>query len=114
MGVHGCRCAWLNHSVNPHAFIESVKRHPRIKAWFSGHFHLSHNYADSVAAAFGCAFVQTGVIGEHCHRDGFRQSRLLRASPTHCQVRTAAAMGQQQCVRNITLFPYLPMHPPPA
>jgi hypothetical protein len=44
-----------------------------------------------VSSAYGCAFVQTGVIGEHCHRDGFRQSRLLRATPTHCQARAPGA-----------------------
>jgi hypothetical protein len=72
--------------VNPHIFIDAVKQHPRIKAWFSGHFHLSHNYADSIIGAYGCAFVQTGVIGPHCNRDGYRQSRLVVATETHCQV----------------------------
>lgn len=43
----------------------------------SGHFHLSHNYADSISVVGGTAFVLTGVIGE-CNRDGFRHSRLLK------------------------------------
>lgn len=59
---------------------------PRIRAWFSGHFHLSHNYADSIVGTAGCAFVQTGVIGPHCNRDGERHSRLLRLSPEGCKV----------------------------
>lgn len=59
---------------------------PRIRAWFSGHFHLSHTYADSIVATGGCAFVQTGVIGPHCNRDGERHSRLLRVSDDRCKV----------------------------
>ncbi len=73
------RCAWLNHSSDPRQFIELVQRHPNVRLWFSGHFHLSHNYADSVSAMGRCAFVQTGVMGE-CHRDGFRQSRVLKGA----------------------------------
>ena len=41
------------------------------------HFHLSHNYADSISVVGRCAFVQVGVIGD-CNRDGLRHSRLLR------------------------------------
>lgn len=70
------RCAWLNHSERPERFAELAQRWPNVRLWFSGHFHLSHNYADSVAVHGGCAFVQTGVIGE-CNRDGYRHSRLL-------------------------------------
>lgn len=71
------RCAWLNHSSNPHEFISLVQQYPNIRLWFSGHFHLSHNYADSISLVGGTAFVLTGVIGE-CNRDGFRHSRLLK------------------------------------
>lgn len=72
------RCAWLNHSANPRAFVDLVGRHPgRIKLWFSGHFHLSQNYPDSISTVGSTAFVQVGVIGE-CNRDGNRQSRLVR------------------------------------
>ncbi|KAL4854283.1 hypothetical protein ACK3TF_004974 [Chlorella vulgaris] len=73
------RCAWLNHSSRPQEFIELVQQHPNIRLWFSGHFHLSHNYADSISVVGGTAFVLTGVIGE-CNRDGFRQSRLLKGT----------------------------------
>ena len=54
------RCAWLNHSSNPEVFLGLVHRFPNIRLWFSGHFHLSQNYADSVATVGGCAFLQTG------------------------------------------------------
>lgn len=50
------------------------------------HFHLSHNYADSISVVGGCAFVQVGVIGD-CNRDGHRHSRLLKglaALPPPC------------------------------
>ena len=30
----GCRCAWLNHSSNPHEFIDLVHQHPNIRLWF--------------------------------------------------------------------------------
>ncbi|CAG9466893.1 unnamed protein product [Pedinophyceae sp. YPF-701] len=70
------RCAWLNHSTDPFAFIDLVESHSNVRLWFSGHFHLSHNYADSVSSRHGTAFVQTGVIGT-CNRDGMRQSRVL-------------------------------------
>jgi len=72
------RCAWLNHSDRPERFINLVSRFPNIKLWFSGHFHLSHNYPDSISTVGGTAFVQVGVIGE-CNRDGNRQSRVLKA-----------------------------------
>lgn len=73
------RCAWLNHSDDPSWFIRLVNKYPQIKLWFSGHFHLSHNYPDSISLVGGTAFVQTGVIGA-CSRDGCRQSRLLRGN----------------------------------
>lgn len=81
------RCAWLNHSSDPAAFIRLTRRYPNIRLWFSGHFHLSHNYPDSISVVGNCAFVQTGVIGE-CNRDGHRQSRLLRGDATHFEVAT--------------------------
>lgn len=65
------RCAWLNHSESPSRFIKLVEAHPNIRLWFSGHFHLSQNYPDSISVVNQCAFVQTGVIGE-CNRDGNR------------------------------------------
>lgn len=80
------RCAWLNHSSAPHEYMQLLADFPRVRAWFSGHFHLSHNYADSVVATGACTFVQTGVIGPHCNRDGERHSRLLRLSPERCKV----------------------------
>ncbi|GBF87795.1 calcineurin-like phosphoesterase [Raphidocelis subcapitata] len=87
-GVHvKNRCAWLNHSDRPGRFIELVERHPNVRLWFSGHFHLAQNYPDSITAVGRCAFVQVGVIGD-CNRDGFRQSRLLRVTQSGYQVLT--------------------------
>lgn len=37
------RCAWLNHSSDPGVFLRVVEKHPNIKLWFSGHFHLSQS-----------------------------------------------------------------------
>jgi hypothetical protein len=75
------RCAWLNHSSNAARFGELVARHPNIRLWFSGHFHLSQSYPDSISLVGGTAFVLTGVIGGHSSRDGHRHSRLLRGGP---------------------------------
>lgn len=74
------RCAWVNHSSAPDRFIRIVQAHPNIKLWFSGHFHLSQNYPDSVSVVGGTAFVLTGVIGDDSTRDGLRHSRLLRGT----------------------------------
>jgi hypothetical protein len=74
------RCAWLNHGSAPERFTEIAATNPQIKLWFSGHFHLSHDYKDSVSVRGECAFVQVGVIGATSSRDGRRHSRLLRAS----------------------------------
>ena len=45
-------CCWLNHNGGPGAapqnFIDIVRRSPQIKGWFNGHFHLSHDYEDSI------------------------------------------------------------------
>jgi len=82
-------CAWLNHSgEDPGVFLDIVKRHPQIRLWFSGHFHLSHDYPDSVSVRHGCAFVQLGVISEKSQRDGRRQSRLVRGDSSSCQLLT--------------------------
>lgn len=74
------RCAWLNHGEAPQRFAEIAAVNPQIKLWFSGHFHLSHDYRDSVSIKGECAFVQVGVIGATSSRDGRRHSRLLRAN----------------------------------
>ncbi|CAI5462868.1 unnamed protein product [Closterium sp. Yama58-4] len=75
------RCAWLNHScpATSRKFLELVRSHSCIKLWFSGHFHLSHDYEGSLSRVASCLFVQTGVMGG-CHRDGRRHSRVLRAT----------------------------------
>uniref|UniRef100_A0A0G4H8L3 Uncharacterized protein n=1 Tax=Chromera velia CCMP2878 TaxID=1169474 RepID=A0A0G4H8L3_9ALVE len=79
-------CCWLNHSKsNAGRFIELVKEHRCIKAWFSGHFHLGQDYQDSITFPDGdrrgsCVFAQTGVMGSRSSRDKRRQSRLIRGN----------------------------------
>ena len=82
------RCAWLNHGEKPQRFAEISAFNPQIKLWFSGHFHLSHDYRDSVSIKGECAFVQVGVIGATSSRDGRRHSRLLRANAEGYQLFT--------------------------
>ena len=56
-----------------------------IKGWFSGHFHLSHDYEDSMTFPGGnnrgsCVFGQTAVMTARSTRDGRRQSRLIKGN----------------------------------
>jgi hypothetical protein len=67
----------------PQRFIRLVEQHHNFKLWFSGHFHLSQNYADSISVVGSCAFVQTGVIGE-CNRDGNRCDQQRDVSVGGC------------------------------
>ena len=81
-------CCWLNHSGDNKKFIELVRQHPQIKAWFSGHFHLSHDYEDSLrvpdedpsTSRGSCVFAQTGVMATKSTRDGRLQSRFVRGN----------------------------------
>jgi len=80
-------CCWLNHNdgVASKKFIQTVRDNPAIKGWFSGHFHLSHDYEDSITFPAGnnrgnCVFAQTAVMTARSTRDGRRQSRLVRGN----------------------------------
>lgn len=87
-------CCWLNHSddVKCRKFIELVREHRCIKAWFSGHFHLGQDYQDSITFPTipkeegpypnrgSCVFAQTSVIRGGASRDRRQQSRLLRGN----------------------------------
>lgn len=87
-------CCWLNHSDENKCrkFIELVREHRSIKAWFSGHFHLGQDYQDSITFPTidpsegpypnrgSCVFAQTSVMRGGTSRDGRQQSRLLRGN----------------------------------
>jgi hypothetical protein len=87
-------CCWLNHSNEKQCrkFIELVREHRCIKAWFSGHFHLGQDYQDSITFPTipkeegpypnrgSCVFAQTSVMRKGTSRDGRQQSRLLRGN----------------------------------
>jgi hypothetical protein len=87
-------CCWLNHSNDKECrkFIELVREHRCIKAWFSGHFHLGQDYQDSITfptidPAVGpypnrgsCVFAQTSVMRRGSSRDSRQQSRLIRGN----------------------------------
>ena len=87
-------CCWLNHSggATTRKFIELVRKHRCIKAWFSGHFHLGQDYQDSITFPTipreigpypnrgSCVFAQTSVMRGGTSRDKRRQSRLLRGN----------------------------------
>jgi len=87
-------CCWLNHSNDKQCkkFIELVREHRSIKAWFSGHFHLGQDYQDSITFPTidpkdgpypnrgSCVFAQTSVMRAGTSRDGRQQSRLIRGN----------------------------------
>lgn len=82
-------CAWLNHcSSNRNAFIRTVVQNPQVKLWFSGHFHLSHDFEDAISSVGSCTFVQVGVIGPASTRDGRRQTRLVQGSGDRMRIFT--------------------------
>ena len=99
-------CCWLNQSNEQECrkFMELVRKHRCIKAWFSGHFHLGQNYQSSITFPNSkdddddddqkgkeeednnellpdrgsCVFCQTSVMRSGTSRDGNCQSRLIR------------------------------------
>jgi len=80
-------CCWLNHSSEScRKFIDIVREHRCIKAWFSGHFHLGQDYQDSIALPTeeanrgSCVFAQTSVMRSGASRDTRQQSRLIRGN----------------------------------
>lgn len=87
-------CCWLNHSNEKQCrkFIELVREHRCLKAWFSGHFHLGQDYQDSITFPTidpkegpypnrgSCVFAQTSVMRSGTSRDGRQQSRLIRGN----------------------------------
>jgi len=88
-------CCWLNHNDGPASrrFIEIVRENACIKGWFTGHFHLSHDYEDSMSLPEGnnrgaCVFAQTAVMTARSTRDGRRQSRMLRGNKDGFEVCT--------------------------
>jgi len=95
-------CCWLNHSGGKTTtkFIEMVRKHRCIKAWFSGHFHLGQDYEDSitfptVAREVGpypnrgsCVFAQTSVMRKGTSRDTRQQSRLVRGNKNGFEICT--------------------------
>ena len=91
-------CCWLNHSDEEKCskFINLVREHRCVKAWFSGHFHLGQDYQDSITFPTidpkdgpypnrgSCVFVQTvSVSVEYCKRsaDAGRRFVACGASP---------------------------------
>jgi Calcineurin-like phosphoesterase len=99
-------CCWLNHSdeKNCRKFIELVREHRSVKAWFSGHFHLGQDYQDSITFPTipreegpypnrgSCVFAQTAVMRKGTSRDGRQQSRLLRGNKNGFEICTVDHM----------------------
>jgi len=95
-------CCWLNHSDEKKCskFIQLVREHRCVKAWFSGHFHLGQDYQDSITFPTidpkdgpypnrgSCVFVQTSVMRSGSSRDGRQQSRLIRGDKNGFEICT--------------------------
>jgi len=93
-------CCWLNHSdaVASKKFIQVVRENSSIKAWFNGHFHLSHDYEDSITFPGGnnrgsAVFCQTGCMTARSSRDGRRHSRFLRGNSDGFEICTIDHMN---------------------
>jgi len=116
-------CCWLNHSGGKNGdprtttkFIELVRQHRCIKAWFSGHFHLGQDYQDSITFPTipreegpypnrgSCVFAQTSVMRAGTSRDTRQQSRLLRGNKDGFEICTVnhAAGGTVRLDATIT------------
>jgi len=104
-------CCWLNHTdaVSSKKFIKVVRENAAIKGWFSGHFHLGHDYEDSITFPGGnnrghCVFAQTAVMTKRSSRDGRRQSRLVRGNSQGFEICTVdhAAGGQVRLDATVT------------
>ena len=76
-------CCWLNHSDDKKCrkFIELVREHRCIKAWFSGHFHLGQDYQDSISKSFSPFF----PLPYHA----IHVVSLTRVNPTHVAISSA-------------------------
>ena len=107
-------CCWLNHNDGPQSrkFIETIRENPQIKGWFSGHFHLSHDYEDSMSFPEGnnrgsCVFGQTAVMTARSTRDGRRQSRLIRGNKDGFEICTVnhAKGGEVRVDATVTYCP---------
>eukprot|EP00953_Heterococcus_sp_UTEX-ZZ885_P002213 1714-Heterococcus_DN1.PRE.1 len=78
-------CAWLNHGASDderRVFARACKKYPQIRAWFSGHFHLSHDFEDSIS--------ECGVIGSDSSRDGRRQTRIVSGAQDGLRIYTVS------------------------
>ena len=92
----------MNHSNDKECrkFIELVREHRCIKAWFSGHFHLGQDYQDSITFPTvdpsvgpypnrgSCVFAQTSVMRGGTSRDTRQQSRLIRGNKNGFEICT--------------------------
>ena len=67
-------CCWLNHSNEKQCkkFIELVREHRCIKAWFSGHFHLGQDYQDSITVSYISLFECSSSSGRSVGRSVYR------------------------------------------
>ena len=83
-------CAWMNHCSEDgrSLFIDIVNRSPQIKLWCSGHFHLSHEFPDSLSRVNQCTFVQVGVVGHKSTRDHTRQTRIVQGNSREFRIYT--------------------------
>lgn len=79
--------AYLDQNSQPERWLELAREFPEIVLWFSAHYHLGHDHADSHTVRCGTHFFMTGVHG-NCTRDGRRQSRVLDITSDGAAIRT--------------------------
>ena len=78
--------AYMDQSTDPLRWIKLTEC-PEIIMWLSAHYHLSHQYPDSLVERNGVVYALTGVHGS-VTRDGNRQSRILDINDDKIELRT--------------------------
>ena len=78
--------AYMDQSTDPLRWIKLTEC-PEIIMWLSAHYHLSHQYPDSLVERNGVVYALTGVHGG-VTRDGKRQSRILDINDDKIELRT--------------------------
>jgi hypothetical protein len=68
--------AYLDQNHKYDRWLALLRQYGNIKLWFSAHYHLGHDYPDSLTERYGTTFFMTGVHGS-CTRDSSRVSRVI-------------------------------------
>ncbi len=81
----GLRCFRPMHTSSQDTYLDQtysaerwpalLKKNPQIKAWFSAHFHMGHNYDTAITQKYGIVHVSCGTMIDS--RDGTLHTRVI-------------------------------------